>query len=277
MADKKISELNVVSLPLSGTEEIPIVQNGETVKVNVGNLRADTSEFVEKIGDTMTGALNIDATGTALNLKGSIDARSDVFAESESIIFNPRNSDETGDVFGGGVVWQSILPAYTKKSAGIIQVGEANYLRSGLAFFTNNVANETGDWSEAMRIRHNGDVGIGKLPESKLDVNGDLRAKCLIEHSYKEILNSGSFSLYWNYYGNYEITLTQNTTFFQFNTPPLGYSQVITINVIGDFALTLPIEWEVKNGGVYDGVNGSQIVVQSWDNGNFYTVINNEQ
>ena len=33
MADKKISELNVVSLPLSGTEEIPIVQNGETKKV----------------------------------------------------------------------------------------------------------------------------------------------------------------------------------------------------------------------------------------------------
>ena len=47
MADKKISELNLVSLPLSGTEEIPIVQNGETVKVNVGNLRADTSEFVK--------------------------------------------------------------------------------------------------------------------------------------------------------------------------------------------------------------------------------------
>ena len=29
--------------------------------------------------------------------------------------------------------------------------------------------------------------------------------------------------------------------------------------------------------GTYDGVNGSQIVVQSWDNGEFYTIINNEQ
>ena len=31
-------------------------------------------------------------------------------------------------------------------------------------------------------------------------------------------------------------------------------------------------QWELVE--EYSGINGSQIVVQSWDNGNFYTVIN---
>tara|TARA_R110001606_G_scaffold202591_1_gene350713 strand:- start:34 stop:447 length:414 start_codon:yes stop_codon:yes gene_type:complete len=137
MADKKISELNVVSLPLLGTEEIPIVQNGETKKVN-------SSEFLSD-NDSLT---------------------------------------------------QSI---------------------------------------------------------------------------------SGTFNIDFNAYSNWELTLTGNTTLTFTNEPISDKEKTITIYVIGDFALTLPTEWVIKNGGTYDGVNGSQIVVQSWDNGNFYTVINNEQ
>ena len=137
MADKKISELNVVSLPLLGTEEIPIVQNGETKKVN-------SSEFLSD-NDSLT---------------------------------------------------QSI---------------------------------------------------------------------------------SGTFNIDFNAYSNWELTLTGNTNLTFTNEPIADKEKTITIYVIGDFALTLPTEWVIKNGGVYDGVNGSQIVVQSWDNGNFYTVINNEQ
>ena len=38
MADKKITELNSVNLPLTGSEELPIVQNGETKKVIVSDL-----------------------------------------------------------------------------------------------------------------------------------------------------------------------------------------------------------------------------------------------
>ena len=137
MADKKISELNLVSLPLLGTEEIPIVQNGETKKVN-------SSEFLSD-DDSLT---------------------------------------------------QSV---------------------------------------------------------------------------------SGNFNIDFNAYSNWELTLTGNTSLTFTNEPIADKEKTITIYVIGDFALTLPTEWVVKNGGVYDGVNGSQIVVQSWDNGNFYTVINNEQ
>ena len=138
MADKKISELNVVSLPLSGTEELPIVQNGETKKVL-------SSEFLSS---------------------------------------EDNNS-----------LTQSI---------------------------------------------------------------------------------TGTFNIDWNAYSNWDLTITGNTTLTQTNTPITGKEKPITIYCIGDFALILPTEWVIKNGKQYDGVNGSQIVVQSWNNGQYYTVINNE-
>jgi len=40
MADKKISALTASALPLAGTEVLPIVQSGATVKVSVANLTA---------------------------------------------------------------------------------------------------------------------------------------------------------------------------------------------------------------------------------------------
>ena len=40
MADKKISQLASASAPLSGTETIPLVQSGSTVKVSVADLTA---------------------------------------------------------------------------------------------------------------------------------------------------------------------------------------------------------------------------------------------
>ena len=140
MADKKISQLNSVSLPLDGTEEIPIVQAGETKKVN-------SSEFIS----------DFDNRATTIQVQGTYDV----------------------------------------------------------------------DWS-AFSVRG--------------------------------------------------ITLLGNTILTQSNLPDIGEEKTIVLYIIGDFALTLPSQWQIKNGGTYDGVNGSQIVVQSWDNQpfnpNFYTVIN---
>ena len=41
MANKKISQLNSATLPLAGTEEIAIVQSGETKKITANNLKSD--------------------------------------------------------------------------------------------------------------------------------------------------------------------------------------------------------------------------------------------
>lgn len=49
MANKKISELNSASLPLVGTEVVPIVQGGETKKVAVSEFQTDVSGKLDKI------------------------------------------------------------------------------------------------------------------------------------------------------------------------------------------------------------------------------------
>ena len=85
---------------------------------------------------------------------------------------------------------------------------------------------------------------------------------------------NGTFNIDWDAYSNWDLTITGNTTISQTNTPIAGEEKTITIYVVGDFALTLPTEWVVKNNRNYNGVDGSQIVVQSWNNGQYYTVIN---
>lgn len=49
MADKKISQLTAATTPLAGTEVLPIVQGGATVKVSASNLTAGRDVSVGKI------------------------------------------------------------------------------------------------------------------------------------------------------------------------------------------------------------------------------------
>jgi len=57
MADKKISALTASSTPLAGSEVLPIVQGGSTVKVSVANLTAGRA--VTALSATTTGGLKI--------------------------------------------------------------------------------------------------------------------------------------------------------------------------------------------------------------------------
>ena len=63
MADKKISALTGASTPLAGTEVVPVVQSGSTVKVAVSDLTAGRQ--VSAAGVTVTGA-TIPTNGTYL-------------------------------------------------------------------------------------------------------------------------------------------------------------------------------------------------------------------
>jgi hypothetical protein len=74
---------------------------------------------------------------------------------------------------GGGIVFAPNYTGYIKRSAGMLQVGEGNYFRSGLEFYVNNVTDPTTDWSEALRISSNSNVGIGiTAPTQRLHVVG---------------------------------------------------------------------------------------------------------
>jgi hypothetical protein len=57
MADKKISALTAATTPLTGTEVLPIVQSGSTVKVSVNNLTAGKAVSVGSL--TSAGSINV--------------------------------------------------------------------------------------------------------------------------------------------------------------------------------------------------------------------------
>lgn len=82
MADKKISALNSASTPLAGTEVLPIVQSGSTVKVSVGNLTEGRDVTVNKLfttAEVIVGGFN-----TGYGKLGVYDASNSLFAVANS-------------------------------------------------------------------------------------------------------------------------------------------------------------------------------------------------
>jgi hypothetical protein len=75
MADKKISQLTGATTPLAGTEVLPIVQGGSTVKVSVDNLTAGKAVTADSVTATTLAtspaAAGSNLTGTAFSADGT--------------------------------------------------------------------------------------------------------------------------------------------------------------------------------------------------------------
>jgi len=122
--------------------------------------------------------IGVSSPNNALHISGNLDMRGNTDTEFDTtqIFLNAYNgnSANTSDNLGPGITWKPFYNTYSKRSAGILQIAEGNYFKSGLAFFTNNTSNSSTDWSERMRISMDGNVGIGTTsPGVKLEVSGD--------------------------------------------------------------------------------------------------------
>jgi len=73
MADKKISALTAATTPLAGTEVLPIVQSGATVKVAVSNLTAGRDVSASTLALNATGPTLLTITGTTSNGYASLN------------------------------------------------------------------------------------------------------------------------------------------------------------------------------------------------------------
>jgi hypothetical protein len=186
MADTKISALPASTVPLAGTEVLPIVQSSTTKQVSVANLTAGRS--FDALGMTLTST---DAGATAAPLldlyrNSASPAASDTLGEIE---FN--GEDSAGNKQAYGLIHGSILSPTSTAEQGQLhfETATAGALTEKMIIGTTNlVINEIG---AVFNVRIEGDtdanlfctdatnsrVGVGTVgPTAKLDVvGGDIR------------------------------------------------------------------------------------------------------
>ena len=187
-----------------------------------GNIRLYTNAS-EKMRITSSGEVGIGVTSpnSALHINGSFDMRGNTNSENDTnqiyLNANNGNSGGTSNDLGPGITWAPYYNTYSKRSAGILQIGEGNYFRSGLAFFTNDTANSSTDWSERMRISMDGNVGIGTTsPQDKLDVAGIVNSSNTIVSNATYTMFSGRSNRTTNDYGGL------NKQYFKLNLVTAG-------------------------------------------------------
>jgi hypothetical protein len=94
MADKKISALTAATTPLAGTEVLPIVQGGSTVKVSVDNLT--TGKAVSTGALTSTGNINFNG-GTFRFNSAKADLDFSVSGDTDdNLIYCDASTDQVG-------------------------------------------------------------------------------------------------------------------------------------------------------------------------------------
>jgi hypothetical protein len=108
MADTKISALTAASTPLAGTEVLPIVQSGATVKVAVSNLTAgravSASSLTASTGDITSTAGNfvVGTSGKGVDFSATPGTgTSELFADYEEGTFTPTVAGVTLTIAAG--------------------------------------------------------------------------------------------------------------------------------------------------------------------------------
>jgi len=108
MADKKISALTGATTPLAGTEVLPIVQGGSTVKVSVANLTAGRAVSAASV-TASTGNFVVGTSGQGIDFSATPGTGSSkLLADYEEGTWTPTDGS------GAGLSLTVALATYTK-------------------------------------------------------------------------------------------------------------------------------------------------------------------
>ena len=116
MADKKISALTGATTPLAGTEVLPIVQGGSTVKVSVDNLTIGKTVTTGDVIAVKTSSAAVTDGLTVQNLAGAAGTEAGIFFSPTTATGNIRGARITGINDGSNVIG---LKFYTGTGAAI--------------------------------------------------------------------------------------------------------------------------------------------------------------
>ena len=118
MADKKISALTAASTPLAGTEVLPIVQSGATVKVPVSDLTAGRAISATQL--TLTTGNLIVASGQGIDFSATPGTgTSELLADYEEGTFTPSLVPSTS----GSITLTTAAAKYTKVGRAVTVTG----------------------------------------------------------------------------------------------------------------------------------------------------------
>lgn len=182
MADKKISALTAATTPLAGTEVLPIVQSGTTVKVSIADVTAgrDVSATSISAGLGAVGTPAYTFTGDLNTGMWSPAADTLAFSSNGSEVVRITSTARLGvgtnapvqklDVRGGDLQVSRSAVGVAADAAVNFGNGNTNYIYSGNS---SNIMVFAVNGSERMRISTAGRVGIAEsAPDYQLDVNG---------------------------------------------------------------------------------------------------------
>jgi hypothetical protein len=136
MADTKISALTLATTPLVGTEVLPIVQSGSTVKVSVANLTSYAPAF------------SAFASGSAQTLSPVTDTK--IQLPSETFDTNNNFDNTTNYRFTPTVAgYYQINAAVTVSSASALSGIASSIKKNGTAFAAGSATGTTGMYPSA--------------------------------------------------------------------------------------------------------------------------------
>jgi hypothetical protein len=148
MADKKISQLTGASTPLAGSEVLPIVQSGSTVKVSVDNLTAGKAVSATTFQSTVatgTAPLTVASTTEVANLRAA----------------NATSADTANAVKSNATTGVLQVTGPAASSTRVMTVPNANFT----AARTDSAQTFTGDQTFSNK------VGVGGGPTNLFDVS----------------------------------------------------------------------------------------------------------
>jgi len=177
MADKKISALTAASTPLAGTEVLPIVQSGATVKVAVSDLTAGRTQTSNGIvqGTAATGynfTANTPATGMTSQLlnwyeEGTYTATVTCGTSGTVSLFSTFNSLSYTRV--GRLV---VVRGQLKVQSVSLPVG---YFTIPLPFAIANLGNEAGSGSGSITMQNTTTANISDFVVQTLETETSAR------------------------------------------------------------------------------------------------------
>jgi len=198
MANIKISALSASTTPLAGTEVLPIVQSGSTVKVSVANLTAGRAISASSV-TASTGNFVVGTSGQGIDFSATPGTgTSELLADYEEGTWTPVLQRNSG----------TFACTYTTRDATYTKIGRQVTLYANIVINTISVAGGSNNILQGAPFLPSGTTGVGVV---SLDSALTTAVKSINSSSFNfEFIDTTGSALNENYVagGTLQFTIT---------------------------------------------------------------------